>query len=219
MSLSVVIPAFNEEQSIKSVVDTVLELPEVTELVVVDDFSTDNTSAVLNPVDDSRLLLIRHTSNQGKSGALKTGIDNSSGENIMFLDADLVNFKKEHVEELYFPVKSGLATAVIGILSGGRIATDFAQVFAPMLSGMRCIKREVLSNFTMWDTRFGIEVALNDYLKANGVTQTRVNLIGLSHRMKEEKRGFVKGFIDRLAMYWDIIKTKSHLYDKDTNKK
>ena len=104
MSLSVVIPAFNEEQSIKSVVDTVLELPEVTELVVVDDFSTDNTSAVLNPVDDSRLLLIRHTSNQGKSGALKTGIDNSSGENIMFLDADLVNFKKEHVEELYFPV-------------------------------------------------------------------------------------------------------------------
>ncbi len=219
MSLSVIIPAFNEEASIKRVIETTLEDPEVTEIIVVDDFSNDKTFKVANSFVDKRVTVLKHQHNQGKSGALKTGMDNSSGEDVMFLDADLVNFRVDHVKELYYPIKQGIATAVIGILSGGRMATDFAQIFAPMLSGMRCVKREVLSKFEQWDTRFGIEVALNSYLKENGITQTRVNLIGLSHVMKEEKRGIIKGFCDRLAMYWDIFKTKTKMNTKDTNHK
>lgn len=219
MSLSVIVPAFNEEASIKQVVETILEVSDVTELIVVDDGSTDNTSKVLQNIYDKRLLVLRHNQNRGKAGALKTGLDNATNENVMFLDADLINFNKEHIEKLYYPIKSGMSLAVIGILSKGRFATDFAQVFAPMLSGMRCLKRELLSNFNLWDTRYGIEVALNDYLKKNGIHQTRVNLFGLSHRMKEEKRGFIRGLLDRCAMYWDIIKTKLHIDSlKDTKK-
>lgn len=219
MSLSVIIPAFNEEASIKRVIETTLEYPEVKEIIVIDDFSKDKTFKIASSFDDKRLTVLKHERNQGKSGALKTGMDNSSGEDVMFLDADLVNFKVEHIKELYYPIKQGIATAVIGILSGGRVATDFAQIFAPMLSGMRCVKREILNKFEQWDTRFGIEVALNSYLKENGITQTRVNLIGLSHVMKEEKRGIVKGFCDRLAMYWDIFRTKTKMNTKDTNHK
>ena len=88
MRVSLVVPAYNEELAIKKVVDEALGY--VDEIIVVDDGSKDSTAKIVNTnfADNTKVKLIRHDTNQGKSAALRTGIKHSKGEIIIFTDAD-----------------------------------------------------------------------------------------------------------------------------------
>lgn len=204
MSVAAIIPAYNEEKTIGEVLNAVKSARLVDNIIVVSDGSSDSTAGVAR---QSGANVIELTKNMGKGGALKVGLDNSSSETILFLDADLIGLTGEHVIKLVEPVYSGRVDMSIGIFKGGRFATDLAQKVSPYLSGQRAVKRTILNCLPGLDVlRFGVEVALTEYIVKNGIKVEEVELLGMSHYTKEEKLGLVKGAGARLKMYGDIIK-------------
>lgn len=210
MKVSAVIPAYNEEATIEKILKVVTACPEVDEVVVVSDGSTDRTAEIARryPVQ-----VIDLEVNRGKGGAMKEGVRRASGEIIMFLDADLIGLTVGHLQKMLVPVVAGEAEMSIGVFSKGRFFTDLAQVVSPFLSGQRVVKRTLLEGLdNMEMSRFGIEVALTRYARANKIPCKEVELENMSHVMKEEKLGFFRGFTYRLQMYWEILKVIPRRY-------
>lgn len=208
MKIAAVIPAYNEEATIGEIVSTLKLVDIVDEVIVVSDGSTDGTAA-LALLAGARV--IEHTTNYGKAGAMKTGFDATQADVILFLDGDLIGLTEQHVRSLVMPVLQGEADMSIGIFDEGRISTDLAQFVAPYLSGQRAVKREILSDMFRTEpdadvSRFGIEVALTRHVKSRAHRVVEVPLEEMSHRMKEEKLGLVKGVAARLKMYYEILK-------------
>lgn len=208
MKTAVIIPAYNEEQTIEEVIKVVQQVPLVEETIVVSDGSTDSTAQVAQSLGAR---VIKLPENIGKGGAMMVGVNNTDADVVLFLDADLIGLEPWHVVDLLLPVLDGRADMTVGIFEQGRLATDLAQFIAPYLSGQRAVKRQLmlqLSNLEL--TRFGVEVALTRFAKTSGLNVFDVELKDMSHVMKEEKLGVVKGIMARLKMYWEIAKCVRH---------
>ncbi len=205
MIVTAIIPAFNEEHNIGAVLDTLTVSPLINEIIVVSDGSEDNTVGVASAYEEVKVIELLN--NRGKGGAVKVGLDNSDGNIIVILDADLIGLQEEHIEALLHPVLSGSAEMATGVFEKGRPVTDLAQKVAPFLSGQRALERQLLESISDIDlSRFGIEVALQRYVDENAVKNELVQLTLLSHVMKEEKLGLWKGVSARAKMYWEIIR-------------
>lgn len=210
--VTAIIAAYNEEKTIGSIIDVLKEVPFIEQIVVVSDGSTDRTVDIAR---EKNVEVVELLHNIGKGGALYRGLEYIRTEVVLLLDADLLGLRKEHVEALIQPVLSDEADVTIGVFEEGRFATDFAQKIAPLLSGQRAIKAKILQNIPdMEVSRYGVEVAINRYLKKNGVRVKLTRLSGLTHVMKEEKLGLVKGFKERVKMYWEVIKNSYRGGDK-----
>ncbi len=204
MSLTVVIPAYNEARRIRPVIEAAKRAPIVGEIVVVDDGSSDHTGRV---AASAGARVVRLGSNLGKGAAMLAGAGESSADILVFLDADLVGLQPEHVIQLAEPLLKGRADMTVGVFAQGRKSTDLAQFFAPSLSGQRAIKRSVFLNVPgLQDARYGVEVLLTSHARAMGLRVEKVTLNGVSQVMKEEKRGVWRGIRSRLQMYWDILR-------------
>lgn len=204
MEVTVIIPAYNEEERIRSVLEAVKESSLVDEIIVVDDGSEDKTSKVAR---EAGVKVIINDKNLGKGGALCKGLRDCQSKIILFLDADLYGFNSKDVNNLLEPVLSGDYDMAVGLFVNGRLTTDLAQKVAPFLSGQRAIRRELLKEISGLEvSRYGVEVALTRYVKKNDIRIKEVELKHVSHVMKEEKRGIIRGFTERLKMYGDIVK-------------
>jgi len=113
MLLSVVMPAYNEVQSIEIMIDRVLALPLDLELIVVDDGSKDGTRELLRKIERQRLRVIFHPKNRGKGAAVRTGFEAALGEYVTIQDADL-ELDPNHIPELLQPILDGKADIVFG---------------------------------------------------------------------------------------------------------
>jgi polyisoprenyl-phosphate glycosyltransferase len=203
--VSAVIPAYNEQFNIGAVLDILVKTPLVDEIIVISDGSEDETAAVAGSYQPVKVIELLE--NRGKGGAVKVGLENSTGDVILILDADLIGLTSAHIEALLEPVIKGQSSMATGIFEKGRAVTDLAQKMAPFLSGQRALKRELISGISDLDlSRFGIEVALQRYVEEHELEVALVNLPSLSHIMKEEKLGFWKGIFARAKMYWEIIR-------------
>lgn len=204
MIITAIIPAYNEEKTIEEVLDAVKSAKIIDDIIVVSDGSIDSTAEIAR---EARVDVIELRRNMGKGGAMKAGLDACRGDIILFLDADLIGLKEEHVIKLVEPVSSGRADMSIGIFKGGRFATDLAQKVSPYLSGQRAVKRSILDCLSCLDVlKFGVEIALTKYIMYNNIKVEEIELWGMSHYTKEEKLGLVKGAGARLRMYRDIIR-------------
>lgn len=121
LSLSVVVPVYNEKNTILRIIDKVLKLDIVKELIVVDDCSRDGTADMLkNNKFDSRVKVFYHDRNTGKGGALRTGFKYVTGDVVAVQDADL-EYDPNEFNEMIKPIEAGVADVVYGSrLSGGR---------------------------------------------------------------------------------------------------
>lgn len=203
-SVTVVIPAYNEEKTIGEVIKVVKKVNLVDKIIVVSDGSIDKTVdiALKHEVE-----ILELENNVGKGGALSRGVNATYSEIILFLDADLIGLKEQHIIDLLIPVLNQEVDMTIGVFSNGRLTTDLAQKVAPYLSGQRAIKRYIFENIPNIDiTRYGVEIALTKYVMSHGIKSKEIMLENLTHVMKEEKLGIVKGFASRMKMYWDIVK-------------
>jgi len=202
LTASLIIPAYNEAARIGRVLEVASESGLFDEIIVVDDASSDGTAQAAGNYECEVLV---HEVNRGKAQAMLTGIKHSRGAILTFIDADLLGVTTRHLEQLVTPVGAGKERAVLAVFSGGRAATTLAQKITPMISGQRCLERKLLANFDGWDTRFGIETALNDHIIKQGIKQHIVSWHGAAQVMKEEKRGCLAGLWARAQMYWEIL--------------
>ncbi len=205
MRVAAIVPAYNEENTVGAIIGTLLNCPSVHEVIVVSDGSSDGTAEVAQSYS---VHLVDLETNLGKGGAMKAGAAETDCEVLVFIDADLVGLRCEHIETLLQPVLSGRTAMSIGVFSEGRPSTDLAQKIAPSLSGQRAIKKELFDQVpNLEHSRYGVELALTRYAEQKGVEIIAVPLPALSQIVKEKKLGFVKGVKARLEMYKDIIKS------------
>ncbi len=183
--------------------------PGVSEIVVVDDGSLDNTYTVAQEYAHwapNKLRVLRHNPNRGKGAAMRTGAEATSAGVILFLDADLIGLTAAHVADLIEPVASGKAAMALGVFRGGRGATTLAQILAPNISGQRAIRRDVfLAIPCLSESGYGVELAITGFVLGEGLPIKRVILSDVTHPMKEEKLGLLKGARSRLRMYWQML--------------
>jgi dolichol-phosphate mannosyltransferase len=114
MKLSVVLPVYNEENTIAEILDRVLRVPIDKEIVVVDDGSTDRTREILERrAGPDGFLLVRHDRNRGKGAAIRTALEKVAGEVIVIQDADL-EYNPADLVSLLRPILDGKASVVYG---------------------------------------------------------------------------------------------------------
>ena len=204
MKVSAIVPAYNEAERIQAVISPLKQATQVDELIVVDDGSTDGTAEVARLLAVQVLELPR---NLGKAAALEQGVSRAKNDVFLFLDADLVGLRPDHVDRLIRLYEEKQLDMIVGVFKNGRLNTDIAHSIAPYLSGQRVLHR------TLWNRlkksgrlEFGVEMALTKLSLKENWREERVFLEGVTHVMKEEKRGFSKGLRERLLMYGDILR-------------
>src|ERR1700677_2002712 len=113
--LSVVVPVYNEERTLSTIVGKLLALPQLLEIVIVDDCSTDRTAEILQQLSRQHLEIqvARHPRNMGKTQALKTGFRLTRGEIVIIQDADL-EYDPSEIPDVIGPILAGHADVVFG---------------------------------------------------------------------------------------------------------
>ncbi|MGQ9657103.1 MAG: glycosyltransferase family 2 protein [Fimbriimonadales bacterium] len=209
MKVAGIVPAYNEATRIEGVLRTLLQCPQLHEILVVNDGSTDNTAEVVaripQPPDVPLLRVINLPVNRGKGGAMFAGATATDADVIAFFDADLIGLKPDHVTRILRPVLEGTTAMSIGVFRGGRFSTDIAQVLVPYISGQRALLRELFTEIPGIErTRSGVEIALTLHFRRQRYPVSMVVIEGVTHTMKEEKLGWARGAWARAKMYAEI---------------
>jgi len=203
-----VVPAYNEAGRISSVLRPVIASKLVDDVIVVDDGSDDGTA------DEAKLFsyvrVVKLPENRGKAAALDYGVSLAKNDTFLFLDADLVGLTTAHVDKLIHSYQEMNLDMAVGVFANGRRNTDIAQKINPFASGQRMLTRKHWERAKQYveveEVDFGIEIALSRLAAKENWAKEYVKLEGVTHVLKEEKRGFKQGMIARLKMYGHMAK-------------
>lgn len=216
--VGVVISAWNEEDEIQQVLDTVGPVEWLAKVVVVDDGSSDNTLRVSQDcASNYSSMVVEHLpDNKGKGAAMLAGMRAlpKEVEAVIFLDADLVGLTESHLSKLYNPIRKRQCEMSVAIFREGYWRTDLSQRFAPNLNGQRCLPREAAKQAMspLAESGYGVEIGLTLYARRNKWRIQYVSWEGMTHNMKEHKLGWRKGYKVRAMMYRQILTTWSRLW-------
>jgi glycosyltransferase involved in cell wall biosynthesis len=201
--ISAVVPAYNEEKRIRGVIDALKRSGAMNEVIVVSDGSTDRTFDLIR--DDPEIQAYQLHRNLGKAGAMHYGAIRAHSDWILFLDADLIGLGRRHIDDLVEPIRKGVAEMSVGLFNGGRWLTDLSQFLAPSISGQRVVSRDFfLSLPDIEDVRYGVEMAIGYHARRQKLRIANVQLSGVTHPMKEEKLGALRGLAARSRMYCEM---------------
>jgi len=204
MRVAVIIPAYNEASRLPAVLEAVTQAAGVDEIIAVSDGSTDDTYEIAAAWPGVGALNL--PTNVGKAGALAAGVAKTRADILLFLDADLIGLTSAQVEALLQPVLTGQADMSVAHFRHARCVTDWSHLLAPNISGQRALRRELFEQIPqVASLRFGIEMALTHQARITGARVDRVEWAGVTHPMKEEKRGWARGLGSRLRMYGQML--------------
>jgi glycosyltransferase involved in cell wall biosynthesis len=163
----VVVPVYNEAGTIAQVLSKVLEQPQVAEVIVVDDGSTDGTAEKLESLlaRDKRLRLMHHDTNRGKGAALRTAIPSINAPVTVFQDADLEYDPAEYAS-LLAPVLTGRADAVFGSRFVGGQAHRVLYFWHMAANRLLTLLSNMKTNLNLTDMECGHKLFLTEKLKA-----------------------------------------------------
>jgi glycosyltransferase involved in cell wall biosynthesis len=204
-----VIPAYNESTRILGVLGILAQAGNVSEIIVVNDASSDDTATIARKFAGTAPKPIRvfdMSVNGGKGAAMHRGATETDAEVVLFLDADLVGLSVEMVQNMTAGVIAGQADMTLGVFRGGQFWTTLAQILVPNISGQRCILRSLFLDVpNVANARYGVELAITNHVLATGVPCSTVILRDVSHPTKELKLGIIKGTIARMNMYIQMV--------------
>jgi glycosyltransferase involved in cell wall biosynthesis len=209
--VSAIVPAYNEAARITPVLDVLVSYPGFAEVLVVDDGSTDGTSAVAT-ARGARVL--RHPRKSGKGSAMQRGVDAAAGDVFFFCDADIQGLTHEIIAEILEPVRRGETEMFIGMIDRRIYDAPFIIRFVPLLGGIRALTRGLWQRTPpKFKKGFEIETALNFYADHPGRPQHKV-FPGLTQTVKEKKYGVLRGTYWRWKMVLDILATNWVLHTR-----
>ncbi len=181
MKLSIVIPVYNETNTVEEVIRRVRQLPLDKELNVVDDGSADGTTEVLRGLEYPDVRVFFHERNRGKGAALRTGFEHVQGEIVVIQDGDL-EYNPEEIPNLVDLIERGRADVVFGSrflgahrifmfthYLGNKIVNLFANVLyntflSDLMTGHKAFRAEILEEFRHGSNRFGFEPEFTSYV-------------------------------------------------------
>jgi len=224
LKLSVVIPAYNEARTLAETVRRVRAVPLRTEIIVVDDGSTDATPEILRGLAGDDLIVLRHERNQGKGAALRNGFQRASGAIVIIQDADLEYDPREYVR-LIGPIVEGAADVVYGsrfvsssphrvLYYWHRVANSIVTTLSNICTGLnltdvetcyKVFRREVLAAIgpALRERGFGIDPELTAKVTRG---KYRVYEIGISYFGRTYEEGKKITFRDALRVVWCIFR-------------
>lgn len=212
--LSVVVPCYNEEATVKELLTRVLGSPWVREVIVVDDGSSDGTLAAASSLGDPRVRVLEQSRNMGKGAALRRGFREATSDFVIIQDADL-EYDPAEYGRILEPLLDGNADVVFGsrfvsdrphrVLyfwhsMGNRLLTTASNAFTNLnLTDMetcyKAFRREVIQGLDLREDRFGIEPEITAKVARGG---WRIYEVGISYAGRTYAEGKKVGWRDGL---------------------
>jgi glycosyltransferase involved in cell wall biosynthesis len=202
--VSCVVCAYNEADRIQSILDVIVGHPALTEVIVVNDGSTDATGALLRRYPTVRAL--SHTPNRGKTYALSRGIAAARCDHIMLLDADLAGVTAADIDALAAPVMRGEADVSISLRRNSLWV--YRQFGLDFVSGERVVPRRLLEGAVgpmQRLPRWGGEVFMNEIFIRHGCRIAVVKWPRVYNIRKYEKAGVWRGTLAEAKMIADAM--------------
>lgn len=222
--LSVVMPAYNEEATLALIVSKVLAVPQLLELILVDNCSTDATPQIGQALaaTDPRIRYVREERNTGKTAAVKTGFALTRGDIVIIQDADL-EYDPAEIPDVIQPIIDGHADVVYGsrflIRKASRvlyyyhyIGNKFLTMFSNLLTNVnmtdvetcyKAFRGDIIRNLVITSSGFGFEIEVTAKIAKLGC---RIYETPISYYGRTYEEGKKIGYRDGLAALWFIVR-------------
>lgn len=222
MKLSVIIPVYNEKNTVREIVHRVKATGLAWEILMVDDGSKDGTREILAELDGKDgVRVILHDKNQGKGAAVRTGLQNALGEILLIQDADLEYDPREY-PNLLKPIEEGIADVVYGsrflgaphraILFWNMVANKlltlmtnilYNNILTDMETGYKVFRHEVVQDMKLRANRFDFEPEFTAKILKRNV---RLFEVPISFNPREYSEGKKIGLRDAFEAVWALLK-------------
>jgi len=222
--LSVVVPAYNEEKTLATVIRKLIQIPELREVVIVDDCSKDRTPEIASQLSAEypQVKVVRHAVNSGKTEALKTGFQHTTGEIVIVQDADL-EYDPTEIPGLIQPIIDGHADVVYGSrflvrktsrvlyfyhYLANRALTFVSNVFTninltDVETGYKALRGEIIRNMIISSEGFGFEIEVTAKVAK---LKCSIYEAPISYYGRTYEEGKKIGIWDGVAAFWYIIR-------------
>ncbi len=222
VTLSVIVPCFNEVSTINKIINKIKASPVDKEIIIVDDGSSDGSKEFLSNIDDPGVKVIFHSHNIGKGAAIRTGIKHATGKILIIQDADLEYDPKEY-EKIIEPILEDKADVVFGSrFQGGqphrvvffwhRVGNGFLTLISNIFTDLnltdmetcyKAFRTSLIQKISIKENRFGFEPEITAKVSK---LDCRIFEVGISYYGRTYKEGKKIGWKDGVRAIWCILK-------------
>ena len=222
--LSIVMPAYNEEATLETVAQRVLKIPHLLELIIVNDSSSDATGKIAEELARQypKIKVLHHSTNKGKTEALKTGFASTTGSIVIVQDADL-EYDPSDIAEVIAPILQGEADVVFGsrflVRKAARVLyfyhylankglTFLSNLFTnvnltDVETGYKAFRGDIIREMTITSSGFGFEIEVTAKVAK---LHCRLYEVPISYYGRTYAEGKKIGTKDGVAALWYIVK-------------